>query len=43
MAKVLSLLSEKGNRDELKEIKQAFDKLEGGNTYDIFAETSEQN
>jgi len=37
------LLSEKGNRDELKEIKQAFDTLEGCNTYDIFAELSEQN
>ena len=36
-------IADKENRDELKEIKQALDKLEGGNTYDIFAETSEQN
>ena len=31
MAKVLSLLVEKETRDELKEIKQALDNLEGGN------------
>ena len=36
-------ISDKENRDELKEIKHALDKLEDGNTYDIFAESSEQN
>ena len=36
-------LADKENREELKGIKAALDKLEHTNTYDIWAETSEEN
>ena len=36
-------LDDKENSEELKGIKAALDKLEHTNTYDIWAETSEEN
>ena len=36
-------IADRENREELKSIKSALDRLEGANTFDIFAETSEQN
>ena len=34
-------ISDKENREELKTIKAALDRLEGGTTFDIYAESEE--
>ena len=36
-------IADRENREELKAIKSALDRLEGGSTFDIFAESADEN
>ena len=36
-----SYIADRENREELKSIKSALDRLEGANTFDIYAETED--
>ncbi len=36
-------IADRENREELRAIKSALDRLEGGSTFDIFAESTDEN